>query len=486
MRKYIYSLFILSGVLLTSCSEDFTQPEQTDGFSNDKMKELAKNPEFAMYLNNAIDAGIGNKLISWNNDGRSRHDDFGQKAVDLGLDLMSNDMAMIPKTGWFGPYYQYSGRGEAYILTSNLWGYYTFIIDNLNTIIVNLENSGDSEEVLALKGRSHGMRAFANFMLIRLYASGDKGIPYATESNKNYARASVTEINDLIEKDLLLAYDLALPNASSKETLTKSTIAGLLTRFYLYKKDYANVVKYSDLALTNFSKAVSFAIVNDGFVNSSNPDWMWGKERNASNTTDFISFFGHMDSYNGGGYVAYAGEYKMIDKRLYDAMSVTDKRREWFSNGDKEVYGIVPLYANATKFRDKTTNFIGDYIYMRSTEIFLNKAEAAAELGDNATAQAILKDIMSTRDEKYTVTKTGAALIEEVRLQRRIELWGEGFAFFDMKRWGIALERNYPGSNHADSGKWSYPVGSPKFVFQFPLRELQANDKIPPSEQNPF
>ncbi|MDM1327979.1 RagB/SusD family nutrient uptake outer membrane protein [Myroides odoratimimus] len=486
MKKYIYSIFFISGVLLTSCSKDFTEPDQTDGFSNDKMEEMAKNPESAMYLNNAIESGVGNKLISWNNDGRSRHDDFGQKAVDLGLDLMSNDMAMIPKTGWFGPYYQYTGRGESYILTSNLWNYYTFIIDNLNVILKNLEKADSSPEVDALKGRVYAMRAHSNFILIRLYGSGDKGIPYATESKKNYGRASVEEINDLIEKDLLLAYDLALPGAASKETLTKPSIAGLLTRFYLYKKDYANVIKYADLALVKYGKAVSFDVINDGFVNVSNPDWMWGKEKNASNSTDFISFFGHMDSYNGGGYVAYAGEFKLIDKRLYDAIPPTDKRKQWFSNGDKEIYGVAPLYANATKFRDKTSNFIGDYIYMRATEIFFNKAEAAAELGDSGMAQTILKDIMSTRDETYTVNKTGTALVEEIRLQRRIELWGEGFAFFDMKRWNIPLTRNYAGTNHADSGRKDYPAGSEKFTFQFPIREIQANDALTPADQNPY
>lgn len=485
MKKYIYSAFLIGSCLLASCSKDYTEVDQTNAFSNDKMQEIAKNPEIAMFLNGAIEAGINNKIISWDNDGNFRHDDFGHKGFELGLDLMSNDMAMIPKTGWFKDYYQYASRTETNMITGNIWNYYTFIADNLNTIIFNLEQ-GTDVNVLALKGRAHAMRGFANFMLIRLYSNGDKGIPYATESSKNYGRGTVKEVNDFIEKDLLLAYDLVLSSADSKETLVKSSVAGLLSRFYLYKKDYTNVIKYADLALVNYSKATSFDIVSDGFANVTNRDWLWGKEKNASNSTSFISFFGHMDAYNGGGYVAYANEDKMIDKRLYDAISDTDKRKKWFSNGDEELYGRAPLYANATKFVDRSSNYIGDYIYMRATEIFLNKAEAAAELGDTNTAQSILRDIMSTRDDKYVVTKTGTSLIEEVRLQRRIELWGEGFSFFDMKRWNIALDRNYKGSNHADSGKQQYPAGSEKFTFQFPIREIQANDALTPADQNPY
>lgn len=485
MKKYIYSLAVLGGLILGSCSPDFTNPDQTDGFSNDKMEELATNPEAAMFLNRAIESGMNNKLIAFNNDGNENHDDFGQKAVDLGLDLMSNDMAYVTVTNWFSSYYNYIGRGENYILTANLWTYYTFIIDNFNTIIKNLENSDkDDVNVMALKGRAHGMRAFANFMLIRLYADGDRGIPYATEMKLNYNRASTFEIEQLIEKDLLTAYDLVLDSRSSKETLVKPVVAGLLTRYYLYKKDYVNVIKYADLALANYSVPVSFDIINDGFNNVANTDWIWGKEKNAGNSTSFVSFFGFMDSYNPGGYVAYAKEYKMIDTRLYNAIAENDKRKTWFSDGSEE-YGI-PLYANATKFVDNTPDFTGDYVYMRATEIFLNKAEAAAEMGDYDTAKKIISDIMSTRNADYVNNMVGNDLIQEIRTQRRIELWGEGFAFLDMKRWGIDLERAYPGTNHGKGGQHNYPAGSSKFIFQFPLFEIQANDALTPADQNPY
>ncbi|MDR0224394.1 MAG: RagB/SusD family nutrient uptake outer membrane protein [Myroides odoratus] len=446
---------------------------------------MAKNPEIALFLNQAIETGIGNKLINFDNDGNGYHDDFGQKAIDHGLDLMSNDMAMIIQTGWFRSYYSYSGRTEVSFLTKNLWNYYTFIIFNLNTIIKNLEEADQSNpEVLTLKGRAHGMRAFCNFMLIRLYADGDKGIPYATEKESHYKRATTAELEAFIEKDLLLAYDLVADGSGSKELLTKPIVAGLLSRYYLYKKDNVNVIKYADLALANYSEPISFDVINDGFNDIGNRDWMWGKEKNPSNSTSFVSFFGFMDSYNPGGYVAYAEEYKMIDARLYNGMSTKDKRKTWFSDGSEE-YGI-PLYANATKFVDNTSDFTGDYIYMRATEIFLNKAEAAAEMGDYDTAKKIISDVMSTRDEDYENDLTGNDLIQEIRTQRRVELWGEGFSFFDMKRWGIELERAYPGSNHGLSGQLSYPARSQKFIFQFPISEIQANDALTPADQNPY
>ena len=74
-------------------------------------------------------------------------------------------------------------------------------------------------------------------------------------------------------------------------------------------------------------------------------------------------------------------------------------------------------------------------------------------------------------------------LINEILLQKRIELWGEGCAWFDMKRLGVALERNYIGSNHViAAAKLDIPAGDPRFVFQIPQSEILANPNV---TQNP-
>ena len=36
---------------------------------------------------------------------------------------------------------------------------------------------------------------------------------------------------------------------------------------------------------------------------------------------------------------------------------------------------------------------------------------------------------------------TGAKLADEIMTHRRIELWGEGFRWFDLKRLGLPLDR---------------------------------------------
>ena len=95
--------------------------------------------------------------------------------------------------------------------------------------------------------------------------------------------------------------------------------------------------------------------------------------------------------------------------------------------------------------------------FMRATEMYLYEAEACAELGLTSEAQALLLEINQPRNASYTCSLTGQALIDEVRLYRRIELWGEGFCWFDLKRWGVNMTRTAWEAGNVNSG--NIPAG---------------------------
>lgn len=93
--------------------------------------------------------------------------------------------------------------------------------------------------------------------------------------------------------------------------------------------------------------------------------------------------------------------------------------------------------------------------FMRAEEMLLTEAEAAYMNNDAATAGNCIKELMAVRDESYELTATGADLLAEIKLQRKLELWGEGFSWFDYKRWGEAIERKGWDPNDPDnSGFW--------------------------------
>lgn len=80
------------------------------------------------------------------------------------------------------------------------------------------------------------------------------------------------------------------------------------------------------------------------------------------------------------------------------------------------------------------------YPYMRATEMALIEAEAAYMAGEVEIAKQCLTEVNGKRISGYECKTSGQALLDEIRLCRRIELWGEGFNFTDFKRWNLPAE----------------------------------------------
>ncbi len=118
--------------------------------------------------------------------------------------------------------------------------------------------------------------------------------------------------------------------------------------------------------------------------------------------------------------------------------------------------------------------------------MFLIEAEALARrglAGDDALARTALTRLVSARRTPYDISAlSGAALIAEIMIQRRIELWGEGFRFFDLKRLNEPLNRN--GMNHSAALAviFDVPAGDPRWQWLIPQSEIDAN---PLMVQNP-
>lgn len=79
------------------------------------------------------------------------------------------------------------------------------------------------------------------------------------------------------------------------------------------------------------------------------------------------------------------------------------------------------------------------WIYMRYAEVLLNYAEASIELGELNDAVGALNQIRRRAGmPEYSASLGQAALREEYRMERRIEMAFEEQRFFDVRRWMIA------------------------------------------------
>ena len=162
----------------------------------------------------------------------------------------------------------------------------------------------------------------------------------------------------------------------------------------------------------------------------------------------------------------------------------TDARKKWFNGpeGAEQATAAASLpYANV-KF-GHNSDWTENYMYMRAAEMILIEAEAYAHLGDGAKAAQVLKELMAERQPDWNES---SVTVDDIHLQRRIELWGEGFAYYDLKRLNKGIDRTYEGNNHLAGYDLAVPARDTRWYYQIPLSEIQENDLIEPEDQNPL
>lgn len=127
----------------------------------------------------------------------------------------------------------------------------------------------------------------------------------------------------------------------------------------------------------------------------------------------------------------------------------------------------------------------GTYPFMRATDMKLLESEAAYYNGDQTTALRLLKEIQDKRIPGYSFNGTGQALLDEIRLCRRIELWGEGSNWSDFKRWNLPITRRAWKAGDTNSGNWQseFAVDTPVdanggWRMLIPRGETEYNDAI--------
>lgn len=478
MKKIIYTFIGISLLSVASCSKDFMDKEPESYISD---KQASTSAAAGMGTLRGILAGLRSHGIT----GYGGHEDYGHKSMLSISELMGNDMVMNNLT-WNGFYYNFTGRVTNSSRTHMPWFTYYIQIKNANIIINLVDVNTASQEAIQIRAQALALRGYFHLMLARFYAPTYLGnetalsIPINT-GEVSKVRNTNQEVYNQIVNDLTEAIGyLDGYVRSTRELIDKQVAQAFLAEAYL------EMGRYAEAATTAKEAREGYALLTEsewknGFYNINQAETMWGADINSELTSFYANFFSHFDNTN----VGYAeGGNIAVDKRLYDAMADTDYRKSMIiSAGGGTFEGVnYPAYTSL-KFRDLTESKTeGDYIYLRSSLMYYIESEALARSGNEPQAQQVLHEITSARDSGYVrSTKTGQELIDEIILQKRIEMWGEGYAFFDLKRLGKDVVRDYSGSNHATFGKVNFTAGSANFLLQIPEAEVNANPSILPN-----
>ncbi len=483
-------MIVALSLFMTSCSEDWLDTNPTDQVgSADAFTTTGK----ALGALNGIHRSM---YFQWANQGEA-----GEGSMKINRDMMGEDLVMTSSgNGWYNTTYQWvAHRSETASVDYFPWRMYYRIIANANMIINNIDNAeGPQGDKDMIKGQALTYRAWCHFNLVQLYgkryvagtANTQLGVPIMlTNNTEGQPRNTVEEVYEQVLEDLDVAITLlesySRPN---KSHLNSSVALGIKARVALTKQDWTTAAAVAADAREGLSLMTN-SDYTAGFNNYSNREWMWGSTVVTDQTTYFYSFFAYMSRNFSSTNIR--GNPKAINSLLYNnpIFTETDVRKANFD--PTGLHTALNLPSNFTRKPYTSQKFIaagqadsrGDVVYMRVAEMYLMEAEAYARMGGHDTeAQTALNALRQAREtvtaNYVESTNTGQALIDEIMLNRRLELWGEGFRFTDLKRLNEPVDRT--GANHQTSLSviTNIPAGDVRWEWLIPKQEMDANDNM--------
>lgn len=461
-KIYIKSLIAALAFITLSCGEDFLELTPQQSVANEDALTTLDDYKSSI-------TAVYNGLSSSNYYGRYFY---------LVPDVMADDVKQHPSANRAKDYAEYIavvGDGIA----SGMWNQMFSSINAANAIInaeVELPASVLAEKNHMI-GEAMAARGLIYFDMVRMFAqhytftsdASHLGVPIVLEFDQanEPGRNSVREVYDQVISDMTAAINMMSdnPRSGTTSTLSKSAVQALLARVYLYKEDWANAEAMANTVINSGRYSlVSNANYNNAWVSdfSSESIFEINMTENDNRGSDALGRMYIVEGY---------GDY-LPSNDLVSLIPNDDARVDWFAadaflTGDYAPFRLVKYPSVAGTNNTKV---------IRLSEMFLIRAEARAQQGNNAAQADVDMIRQRAQPTAAAVTATGAALIDEVLLERRKELAYEGQRLWDLMRYKRDVVRTNCTSPICTI---SYPNN--RVILPIPEAELDANPNIEPN-----
>jgi hypothetical protein len=501
MNKFFkYSMILAMAVVSTSCLDDAISTSQV---TQDELDDTSRGGDAIFWgmpsMLNYTGVIPGSSDYSY---------DYGYGSMMHIRDVMTGDMPIAASNyEWYTAWMTNSGNGNYTVAAQLVWWYMNKLVLTTNNSVAYYSKDGQDKGRL---GASQAFRAAVYLDLARMYeflpndavsAVNSYGndvtgltVPIVTDETTqeqacNNPRATHQEMFDFILSDLNKAEENIAGYAREAKTIPDlAVVYGLKARLYMWNEDYQNAYDYATKAISTSGATPltqeEWQNTSSGFNTLSTSSWMWGAQQVAESASVQSTYY-NWTSWNCNettfGY-NYYGTYTMIDRSMYDRISDTDFRKQsYMAPEGSSLYGKEQLVDEsfrdvfgdyfAIKFRpgngnyaDYTIGAVTDYPLMRVEEMYFIQAEAAAHMNPMQGLNLISKFMKTYRDPNYSCKASSTdALVEEIVFQKRVELWGEGQTFFDIKRLNMSVTRAYEGSNFSGNSLMN-TVGRPAWM----------------------
>ncbi len=342
-------------------------------------------------------------------------------------------------------------------------------------------------------------------------------VPKITETTteveaRNNPRLTRSEIFDFIFEDLNHAEELLTGNShtAGKDVPSLAVVYGLKARAYLWlggfdSSNYAKAAEYARKAIEASGATImteaQWLDPKTGF-NTPNNSWMWYVPQSSEGVTNLVNFVAWRSCEATWGYGQLVQQGTHVN--FYNRIPDSDWRKRSFIGPDPDAWyeanadisnysanahgktfsGYFSPYASV-KFRpmngetlDYNTGNATSVCMMRVEEMILTEIEALAYTNPTEAA-AKLKAFVQTRDPQFNLALTSTEDVVEAAIwQKRVELWGEGIVFYDMKRLNYSIETGYVGTNVATDSRMVTEGRAPWWNFVIPEAEILQNPAL--------
>ena len=521
MKLNRFSIIALGALTVVSCSDIDEQFPEGGILTSEQIQETTEAiPERTEATFTGMYNMMGESYSVFPSSGRA--DDWGIPMIMLSLDGEGPDMWMANNNyNWFSTCGEFSSRNANY---ANPYIRYILPYRQIgiaNEVLASISPDTEDQNAIYKMAQARAIRAY-DYMLLAPYfqfnyeTSKDKPCIPVLKDGVDYAnnpRATVEEVYNIIIEDLNYAVEhLEGYERASKAYVNLNVAYGLRARAYLNMGMYAEAAADAAKAIEGYNPATMDELAaGPRFCSADEANWMWGviitddQAKNGTLATP-ASWF---SAFTGDGYAPATQVTPSINSLLYNKIPATDVRKAWWI--DTNLYsplldkiswngvtgveisklvlddGSKVAYAPYTNVKFGMKSGIGspinsnDFPLMRVEEMILVEIEGLAKSGQESAAKTKLESFVKTyRDPNYTVEAGGRTLDNEIWYQRRVELWGEGFATSDMMRLNKPLVRfhdNNPGS-FPEAHAFNMPANDPWRLLRFPQTEMNTNAGI--------
>lgn len=488
MKKIIYFIFIVSGLLLQGCDDfldvkpkGFTIPELTGDYERLLNSQEIQNvlDNYPVYITDDIllcDEGAGGDMNG-----------FEFKGIDeskRNLYTFQHGQVFTPGNNdqiWNGAY-------------SNIFTY--------NAVANNVMSATDGTEAdkKHLRGEALVGRAFEYLNLVNVYAkhydektaASDFGVPIVLSeevgSTATYTRNTVAEVYQRIEDDLNEAVGLLKDKVSNSYHPTKSIAYAFLSRVYLYKGDY-------DKALTNANKALE---INKELIDYKPYKAIKGQWRHIVLADDETQTFPEEAKSLENIYTRQFWNSNNLFKAICASKDLLDTFESQLAPGAEDMRLKLFFFDGAMDPGSGMQYFPGFQMYapyitvcsgLSTPEIYLIAAECEARIGSVAKALGhlnTLRDMRIKNNVQYVniPEKTREEALKLVIDERRREFVFNGlFRLIDLKRLNRESWFAKTITHSADGETWTLPPNDPRYIMPVPENVLDYKPDMPQYER---